>query len=406
MARTRIDADLLVPGRGEPIADGSVVLDGATIDWVGATTDAPAADGDPVEVATVMPGLWEAHGHFIGVAVPDLAAAAAEPVAVKAARAAGDVTRTLMGGVTSVREVGGYGVYLARAVTEGALLGPTIHAAGSILSTTGGHGDLHGLPLDWVTSVADEEAVTCLADGVPECLRAVRRQLRKGAAVIKVCASGGVVSVLDDPVHQQFSVEELRAIVAEAGRADRVVAAHCHGKPGIMAALEAGVTTIEHGTWLDEQAAEAMVAAGAILVPTRFVVDELRALEDQVPDHVARKIELVADVHAEAMRVAVDVGVTIAMGTDIFLSGARYGRNGREVRHLVEAGMTPLDAIESATANGPATLGPLAPDSGRLAVGHDADVITLDFDPLADLDAWGDPDRVTHVFKAGVAVKG
>lgn len=403
MARTRIDAAVLIPGRGAPIHDGSVVLDGPTIAWVGATDEAPEVDGS-FHVPTVLPGLWEAHGHFVGGTTPDVQAWVTEPTALKAARAAGDVTRTIMGGVTSVREVGGLGVYLARAVAEGSLVGPTIHGAGSILSTTGGHGDVHGLPLDWVTGLAESEAMTCRADGVPACLQAVRRQLRKGAAVIKVCASGGVMSTLDDPIHQQFSLDELRVIVEEAARADRVVAAHCHGKPGIMAALQAGVHTIEHGTWVDEEAATAMVEAGAMLVPTRFVIEEFLALDD-LPEHVAREIHVIADTHLEAMRIAIAAGVRIAMGTDIFLSGATYGRNGREVRHLVDAGMTPLQAVEAATANGPDTLGPLAPRSGQLAVGFDADVIAIDGDPLTDPDLWGHPDRVTHVWRAGVAVK-
>jgi imidazolonepropionase-like amidohydrolase len=399
----RIDADLLIRGRGEPIERGSVVLDGGGITYAGPAAAAPAAD-DVTEVATVLPGLWECHGHFAGFRGADLETLAKQPVALQAGRATAEIAATLMGGITSVREVGGLGIWLRHAVDEGTIPGPSIYAAGSILTITGGHADVHGFPLDWITGIADNEAFGVLCDGVPECLKAVRRQLRKGAAVIKICASGGVVSELDDPVHQQFSDEELRAIVEEATRADVAVAAHCHGKPGIMAALRAGVTTIEHGSYLDEEAADLMKEQGAILVPTRFVVAQLLGMAELLPLYVYRKAVEIADRHAQAMKIAVSAGVTIAMGTDIFTGGA-YGQNGAEIRYLVEAGMSPLEAVQAATAHGPLTLGPRAPHSGVLHEGYDADVVAMDGNPLDDLDMWGDPQRVTHVWKAGALVK-
>ena len=215
----------------------------------------------------MLPGLWDCHGHFMGSRVLDLARLPQEPTALRAARSARDLTNALNAGITSVREVGGLGVYLAQAVREGVLDGPSIYAAGAVLSTTGGHGDLHSYPLSWVEDFGRYDGTFRLADGTSECMRAVREQLRRGAAVIKVCASGGVLSEVDHPVHQQFTDAELRAIVEVAGLADRVVAAHCHGKPGIMAALRAGVATIEHGTYLDEEACDAMRETGTILVP-------------------------------------------------------------------------------------------------------------------------------------------
>nr|MBA2338028.1 amidohydrolase family protein [Acidimicrobiia bacterium] len=180
---------------------------------------------------------------------------------------------------------------------------------------------------------------------------------------------------------------------------------HCHGKPGIMAALRNGVHTIEHGTYLDDEAADLMRERGAVLVPTRFVVEWLQDKADTLPAYAYRKATAIAERHAMAMKIAVAAGVTIAMGTDIFVGG-EYGMNSAEIRYLVDAGLTPLQAIEAATANGPLTLGPQAPQSGRLEVGHDADVIALDANPLDDLTVWGDPTRVTHVWKAGRAVKG
>ncbi len=400
----RIQADLLIPGRGETVADGVVVLDGTAIDYAGPATDAPETPGAQVStVRTVLPGLWECHGHFSGERSPDIEIWAKGDPATQAARSVSDVRRTLDGGVTSVRELGGLGLSIEPAIADGSLQGPTIYAAGDVLSTTGGHGDTHGFPLDWVH---DGTGFGVMADGVPECLKAVRLQLRRNARVIKICASGGVLSEVDHPIHQQFSAEELAVIVEEAARAERVVAAHCHGKPGIMAALEAGVQTIEHGSYLDEEAAGLMIERGAILVPTRFIIDALLDMEDAVPRYAYEKLVVVADRHAEALKIAAAAGVKIAMGTDIFVSGDLYGRNSLEIKHLQDAGLSALEAIEAATATGPLTLGPQAPHAGQLVEGYDADVIAVDFDPIQDNTGWGNRDRVTHVWKSGEPVKG
>ena len=399
----RIEADLLIPGRGGPVVNGVVILEGGAIAYAGEAASAPSTpDAATTHVPVAMPGLWECHAHYIGITNPDLMATVTEPAVRQAARAVGDLHRTLMGGVTSTREVGGHGLDIQPAIAAGEVPGPTIYGAGKILSTTGGHADIHAVPLDVIDALPH---LGILCDGVPEVTRAVRTNLRRNAKVIKVCASGGVMSEVDHPIHQQFSHEELVAIVEEAARAERVVAAHCHGKPGIMAALAAGAKTIEHGSYLDEEAADAMIEADAILVPTRFVVDQLLGQADRLPRYAYEKGLMVAEAQANAMKLAIAKGVTIAMGTDIFVSGDMYGQNGYEIKLLQDAGMTALEAIEAATANGPLTLGPQAPQSGQLVEGYDADVIALDFDPLTDASGWGDPDRVTHVWKSGTQVK-
>lgn len=407
--KRRIVAEVMIPGRGEPIDRATVCIEGGTITFAGPTANAPIAGtggGERVtEVHTVMPGLWDCHAHFVGLSGLSLESLGTANPITATARAAADVTATLRGGVTSVRDVGGLGLRMAPAVDEGRLLGPSIYAAGSILSTTGGHADVHSYPLDFVHSINCSIDFGILCDGVPEVLRAVRTNLRANARLIKICASGGVMSEVDHPIHQQFSDEELAAIVAEAGRAERVVAAHCHGKPGIMAALRAGAHTIEHGSYLDEEAAELMVETGAMLVPTRFVVDKLLGMEDQLPRYAYEKGVAIADVHAQAMKIAVAKGVRIAAGCDIFVSGSTlYGQNGEEIVHLMNAGLTDLEAIEAATANGPETLGPQAPRSGQLIAGYDADVIAFDTNPLDDISVWGDPSRLTNIWKGGVAV--
>jgi imidazolonepropionase-like amidohydrolase len=406
----RISAGLLIPGAGEPLRDGVVILDGAQISYAGPAAEAPGTPGAAQhQAAVVMPGLWDCHGHFLGAREFDLGKMPLEHVAVRAARATRDLRAALDAGVTSVREVGGLGIFLVQAVSEGVLDGPAIYPAGAILSTTGGHGDLHSFPLSWIHDFARSDGTLELADGVSECMRAVRQQLRRDAKVIKVCASGGVMSEVDDPIHQQFTGPELRAIVEVAAMAERAVAAHCHGKPGIMAALEAGVTTIEHGTYLDDECCAAMRETGAILVPTRAIFESILAHIDAVPGYAAAKLVAAADAHAAAITRAIESGVTIAMGTDIALTGSdlpnSWGMNGAELGHLVDLGMTPQQAIEAATATAPLTLGPQAPLSGRLEPGYDADVITLDADPLADITVLACPARVTGVWTAGRQVK-
>lgn len=408
----RIEADRLLPGDAEPVDHGVVVLDGSTISYAGPAADAPdTPDAAVTRVPVVMPGMWDCHGHFFGVVVPDVEQLMKLPGPTAGARIVADAAAAIDAGFTTVREPGGLGTYLAHVIEEGTVPGPHIHAAGAALSTTGGHGDIHAFPLEWVHDLGARTGMLGICDGVPECLKQVRRQLRLGAKLIKVCASGGVMSEIDHPMHQQFSDEELRAIVEEAGRAERIVAAHCHGKAGIMAALEAGVATIEHGTYLDGEAADAMVETDAILVATRFVVERLRdaGREMGVPDYAQRKLDAMFDQHADAIALAREKGVRVVVGTDIFTSGPnpllRWGENGRELGLLVEAGFTPLEAIAAATAHAPASLGPQAPRSGRLAEGHDADVIAVASDPTAEIKVLADPASITHVWRSGQALK-
>ncbi len=386
-----------------------MILEDAVIKYAGPAESAPETAGASVtRAATVLPGLWDCHAHFLGLRGLDLSRLPLEPVAVRAARATTDLRAALNAGVTSVREVGGLGVYLQRVVEEGLVEGPTIYGSGAVLSTTGGHGDLHAYPLPWVTDFAHSANELRLADGPDECAKATREQLRRNAKVIKVCASGGVLSEVDHPVHQQFTLAELRAIVEVAGMADRVVAAHCHGKPGILAAVQAGVRTIEHGSYLDEECAAAMRETGTILVATRTIIAEI-AESKSAPAYAQAKLEALADRHAEAIAIAHGAGVSFAMGTDLALSGgdvpAAWGRNGRELALLVECGLSPLEAIEAATAAAPATLGPQAPRSGLLAEGYDADVITLDVNPLQDMTVFADPAHITNVWTRGRQVK-
>ncbi|HEU4318984.1 MAG TPA: amidohydrolase family protein [Acidimicrobiia bacterium] len=404
----RIEATRLIPGRGDVVDDAVVVLDD-TITYAGPVSDAPETkDADVVKTETVMPGMWDCHGHFTGIYEANIDAIVANRPQVTTARSVGDAMNVLQAGFTSIREVGGVGIFIGVAIAEGQIPGPNIYGSAATLSMTAGHGDLHGMPLHMAREAFERHwGEDGIVDGPDEARAGVRRMLRAGARVIKIHASGGVMSQIDDPHLPQFSKAELEAIVDEATRMEVLVAAHTHGKRGMMAAIEAGVKTLEHGTYLDEEVADAMVENGVILVPTRFIVEFLVAEGEKrgIPEYAKRKIAVTAENHQNSISMAVDKGVKIAMGTDIFASGL-WGRNAEELGHLVGCGMTPLQAIETATANGPATLGPQAPNSGQLKSGMDADVICVSGDPSSDVSVLADPSNVTHVFKGGVRYKG
>jgi len=409
----RIEANVLIPGRGDPIDDGCVLLDGATITYAGPRAGAPPTEGaEHHQVPVVMPGLWDCHVHLFGIASANLADVLRLQPAVGGARAVKDLEAALNAGFTSVREMGGLGIYLAQVVDEGTVQGPAIYAAGALLSQTGGHGDIHAAPVQWVEDYGARGGCLHLCDGVPECLRGVRRQLRLGARLIKVCGTGGVLSEIGLPTHQQFSDAELQAMVGEAARAERIVAAHCHGKPGIEASVRAGVGTIEHGTHLDEPTAQLMNDHGAILVPTHTIT--ARVLDHGprlgVPDYALEKMDVIIGLQQRATQIAMAAGVTIALGTDVLSSGpdtvCPWGIHGGELGYLVQSGMTPLQAIEAGTANGPLTLGPQGPKSGQLLQGYDADVIAVAENPVDDITVLAEPAKVTKVWRAGRLVKG
>jgi len=408
----RVEADVLITGTDSVIMNGCVLIDGGEVYYSGPTDAAPKVEsGLTLSVPVIMPGMWDAHTHFSGVMTADPTEALKTSVPVQAARCVKDAEKVLNSGFTSIREVGGFGVHMARVVDEGTVNGPHIYGAGAILCQTGGQADYHSFPLDFISQFNESIGMGTLSDGVPECLKAVRRQLRLNARVIKLCASGGVMSELGSPSDQQFSDEEQRAIVQEAARAQRVVAAHCHGKAGILAALRAGCATIEHGTYLDEEAADLMLEKGAILVPTRYIMERLLDSTKQagLPEMSYKKLLMMSDTHKQAMRLAVKKGVTIALGTDIYSTGdesvAPWGANANELAFLVEAGMSPLQAIQAATSVGPRTLGPQAPKSGMLREGYDADIIAISKSPLQDVSVLANPKNITHVWKAGKLVK-
>ncbi|KAL2787434.1 hypothetical protein BJX66DRAFT_310962 [Aspergillus keveii] len=294
---------------------------------------------------------------------------------------------TLMAGITSVRDVGSYATEVAPLVEKGIILGPSIFGAGGAIGITGGSCDACTLPVDFVysrqgtsTSAGNPwSGVSCLvlADGVEHCRVAVRQQIRRGARCIKIVATGGVLSTTDNPQYRQYSDSELAAMIEEANLQGRSVAVHAHGKEGIMAAIRAGAHTIEHGSYIDDEAAQLMASRGVTLVATRHVIEAgLRSLETLNPE-TAAKMVAIAEAHLHAYKTAVRHGVKIALGTDIAgsnpASGTAHGKNGAEVGLAVKAGLSPLQAIEAGTMNSAETLGRLTPRKGLVQVGWDAD---------------------------------
>ena len=413
-----VESDLLVPGRGDPIRNGSIVVEGSKIKKVG-TTDDLAQEFSHLpkyKVKILMPGMWDCHIHFIGVqkvAWDAILESTLKPALV-GARSAPDLIRLLDAGFTSVREMAGYGIDLDQAIEEGSLVGPKIYSSHAIISPTGGHADLHPIPKPWVDDLCHHGSPFVTADGVADCLKAVRMQLRVGARVIKICASGGVGSELDNPIDQQFSDEEIKAMVDEAARAERIIGAHCHGLAGIKAALNAGVKTIEHGSYLDEQTAELMIEKDAILVATRLIVANGLHSKEYFSPLGWQKLQATATAQWNAMQIAIKKGVRCAIGTDSagtlvpgnpLSSLVRQGLNAKELYYHVKAGMSPLQAIEAATANGPLTLGPQAPKSGQLKEGYDADFIGVSENPLDDIRVLIGPENISHVWRQGKCYK-
>lgn len=312
--------------------------------------------------------------------------------------------RTLMAGFTSVQDVGARGddaIYAVRdAINRGEIPGPRIMAAGKTVSISGGHGDgRHG----YSEKVANALRSTAICDGADDCRRAVRENIRKGADVIKITATGGVLSNTAAGVDQQFFDDEMISIVKAAHAMGRKVTAHAHGKGGIEAALRAGVDSIEHGTYLDKQTAALFKKHDAYLVPTVLagatVVEMANDPNSFLPPPSRAKAKQVGPQMIEMLRIARKSGVKIAFGTDTGVS--KHGENAREFALMVEAGFTPMEAIKSATVMAADHL-QISDQVGTLAVGKQADIIAVSSSPLDDIEQLLDVD---FVMKNGIVYK-
>ncbi len=397
----------LIDGLGGPALEHAhVLVDGERIESV--TTRPPERVAEGVRVIDgaglwALPGFIDAHVHLMAEG-PDILGQMQLPAGYLYLRVPGRMRRTLDAGVTTVRDLGGLDGGVRRAVAEGLVAGPRLQTAVAVLSVTGGHGDFRPPP----TAPAQTSmglAVGLVGDGPEGVLRAVRTVIQAGADVIKVAATGGVLSPADDPRHSQFSPEELWAIAAEARRQGRRLAAHAQGAEGIKNAVRAGFTSIEHGIYLDDEAIDLMLAHGTVLVPTLvapMAVLDAAAAGLPVPPWAVEKAKGVIEVHRESVRRAHAAGVRIALGTDSGVGA--HGQNLRELALMAECGLTAMEAIVAGTRTAAELLG-LEGELGTLEPGKRADVVLARVDPLRRLRDLGDPHSIAAVLQGGRVVK-
>jgi imidazolonepropionase-like amidohydrolase len=397
-----VDCGTLVDGTGRAIEDARFTVENGRVDEVGPREDLPEA-GERVDLSerVVVPGFIDAHVHLQGLRTMNPEAWLQESDTACAARATTDCRRLLAAGFTSIRDLGSsVALGVREAVDEGEVLGPRIYTSGRSISQTGGHGDAHFLPYE----IAREHGlgVSELADGEDECRKTARKRLRDGADCIKIMTTGGVLSEKDAPHQQQYTDAEIRAFTEEADRVGIPVASHAQGTEGVIAALENGVDTIEHGFYLDEEAIDLLLETDATFVPTLAIT--YRLIEDGddhgVPEYGLRKAREAYDAHVESVERAYEAGVPIAAGTDfVGPELAPHGDNALEMELLVEEiGFSPLEAIEAATGGSGRTV---PEDVGTVTAGAHADFLVLGSDPRNGIGAVRD---VEAVYKGGTRV--
>jgi imidazolonepropionase-like amidohydrolase len=386
-----VGASLIDGSSTEPVRGRAVVVEGDRITQVVDDGRVPRGRRIDLSGCTLLPGLINCHVHLcFGAEADPVRVMKDEPHALTALKVLRRAQETVEAGVTTVRDLGGrdYAEFaVRRAVTEGLFPGPRILGAGRPVCMTGGHGN----------SIGRE------ADGPDDARKAVREQLKAGADVIKLIATGGVMTPGVEPGSPQLTLEEMRAAIEEATKAGRRTAAHAQGSTGIADAIEAGITTIEHGIFLTDEIIAAMKRKGVFLVATLAAPAAISAggLAAGIPDYMVRKSDAVVTAHVASFRRAHEAGARIAAGAD---SGTPLNPHGSllpELELMVKYGMTPLEAIRSATSVAAEALG-LGGETGRVAEGHAADLLAVTGDPAERIGALGD---VRLVLARGAIIK-
>jgi imidazolonepropionase-like amidohydrolase len=386
---------------GELRANQAIVIVGDTIFRIAPSSEVPADPGDTtidLPNATLLPGLIDMHTHLTF----ELSSLGYQGLSISTAREALHGARnaklTLEAGFTTVRNVGAKDyadIALRDAINDGDVIGPRMVASGPALGITGGHCDENLLP------PAFHLQGDGVADGIEGVQRKVREVIKYGADVVKICATGGVMSKGDDPNASQYTLEEMKAIVADAHRLGRKVAAHAHGAEGVRWASEAGVDSIEHGHLMDDAAVATLKKNGTYLVPTLFLGEYMEKNMDRsdVPEYSKQKMRDVAAAMQKNVKKAFDAGVKVAFGTDAAVYP--HGLNAGEFHVYVKLGMTPLAAIQTATINASDLLGSKFL-VGALEPGKWADVVAVDGDPTKDVTIL---EHVKFVMKGGTVYK-
>jgi imidazolonepropionase-like amidohydrolase len=397
---------LIDPKALQVLTEMSIVVEGGKI------TDLQkgyisAAAGDKVidlKNRTVMPGLIDCHVHMEDQSSPR---AQIERFTLNEADIAFNSTvyakTTLLAGWTTVRDVGGSGVNISlrNAINRGIVIGPRIFTSGKVIASTGGHADP---TVGFAEDLSVEPRVTeAVANGRDACIKAVRQQYKEGADLIKITASGGVLSLEKDGTGPQFSEEEIRAIVETAKDYGMSVAAHCHGAESMKRAIRAGVTSIEHGTLMDDEAITLFKKYGTYYVPTiiagKSVSDSASKHPGYFPERIAAKAIAIGPIIQGTFAKAYKAGVKIAFGTDAGVYA--HGKNWMEFIYMTEAGMPALEAIKCATVNAADLIG-VSDKVGSIEKGKLADIVAVDGDPTQDIHAMG---NMKFVMKEGVVYR-
>jgi len=400
MSRVILTGGRVFDGTGAPLAVADVAIEDGRIAELGI-----GLDGDEsVDVTgnALLPGLIDCHAHLaMRYEDFDEARLMNEPFSLAFFRMADTLRTTLALGITTVRDASGADAGLRMAVDEGILVGPRMQISVTMLSMTGGHNDAwlpSGAIAPWGIEYPGMPLGVC--DGVEGVSRKVREVIRAGADVIKIASSGGFYSPSDDPMEPNFSQEEVDAIVRTAADLGTWVMSHAHGSEGIKRAVHAGVRSIEHGTYLDQESAEMMLERGTWLVPTLTAGDTTEALADDphLTDRVRDKLRGLGRPEFDAFSLAAEAGVKVAMGSDCPV--APHGTNLNELRHMAEHGFTPEQALVAATSSAAELMG-LREELGTLEPGKRADVVVVHGDPF---DFTTLKDRVEQVWKDGARV--
>ena len=354
---------------------------------------------------TLMPGMIDCHDHLADLE-GSMQQRATIPPSLAVFKAGEAFEQTLLGGFTSIRDASGVDLGMKLAVEQGLIPGPRLVISVVILSQFGGHND-HTEPsginsrFPWLQSIPSG-----ICDGPDECRKKTREVIRAGADWIKIATTGGVGTPVGGPSIRQFSPEEVQVIVATAHAAGKPVMSHAYGGEGIKICLDAGVDSIEHGAALGDELIERMAHQGTWLVPTFSVLRRVVEIGEQhpsmLPEYMPRKAQALLDQQVESFQRALQAEVKIALGTDC--GGLGHGQNARELEYLVEAGMTPMQAIMAATSMGAECIG-LGSEVGVLREGMLADLLVVDGDPLKDVRLLQKRERLRIIMKGGIIIK-
>ncbi len=377
--------------------NGFILVREDKITYVGDRPPSEEYDVIDLDGLFVMPGIIDLHVHLSSSGDPNYTARITETTEYQALKAYSNAEKALLSGFTTLRDVGASGtqvISLKKAINSGLVRGPRIFAAGRMLTETGGHGD---------TPFGSGR----VCDGVDEVRKAVREQIKAGADVIKLSVSGGGMSPQDSPDEPQFTVEEILAAVQEAHSKHRKVAAHAQSNIGIKNALRAGVDTIEHALYLDEESCRMIVTQDKIIVPTMIspLLTATYGKNAGVPDWALTKTQMALEPHKTSVKLANSMGVKIGFGTDAGTPFNYHGLNGREFGCLVErGGLTPGQALYAATGIAAEALGK-SHSLGTISEGKIADIIAIKGNPLTDIKVLSDPVNVKFVMLNGQVVK-